>query len=127
MNETVLMWLFGGLCAWNAALSGATFSLYKEITKIRTILIITSKRAAEILHSPDDHLGIDQLLDRYITKEHELSYNDWQELKARCEEIIANPSCAKSERLLALFVVEFSQHKLMLRPNNFPPVVPKTP
>lgn len=106
------MWLFGGLCAWNAALSGATFSLYKEITKIRTILIITSKRAAEILHSPDDHLGLDALLDEYKKHEYDLSFSQWEDLKQRCEEIINNPHCTKSERLLALLVTEFSVHKL---------------
>lgn len=120
MNETLLIWLFGGIAAWLGAVTGLVLVLKTEVTKIRTILIITSKRAAEILHSPDDHLGIDELLDKYKAKEHELSYGEWQELKVRCEEIIANPACPKSERLLALFVVEFSVHKLMLKPSFRP-------
>lgn len=121
MNETLQMWLFGA--AFGAIVSLAIFvaSLRNEVVKIRTILIITSKRAAEILHSPDDHLQLDALLDRYKAKEHELTYSEWQELKTRCEEIIANPACSKSERLLALMVVEFSVHKLMLKPMNSRP------
>lgn len=119
MNETLLLWLFGILGAWNVIISGQVFILRQEVLKMRTIMIITSKRAAEILHSPDDHLGIDQLLDKYKAKEHELAYSDWQELKTRCEEIIANPQCTKSERLLALMVVEFSVHKLMMKPNKY--------
>lgn len=123
MNETLLIWLFGGVVTWLGALTGLVLLLKTEVTKIRTILIITSKRAAEILHSPDDHLGIDALLDKYKLHEHELSYTEWQELKTRCEEIITNTACTKSERLLALFIVEFSAHKLMLKPKNNPPIV----
>ncbi len=121
MNETLLIWIFGGVFTWLGALTGMFLLLRTDVTKIRTILIITSKRAAEILHSPDDHLGLDALLDRYKSKEHELTYLEWQELKDRCEEIIANPACTKSERLLALMVVEFSVHKLMLKPMNVKP------
>lgn len=112
MNETILMWLFGGMAAWNVFNSGCVLLLRSEVTKIRTILIITSKRAAEILHSPDDHLGIDELLDEYKKHEYDLSYSQWLELKQRCEEIVQNPGCSKSERLLALLVSEFSTHKL---------------
>lgn len=118
MNETLLIWLFGGIVTWLGAVTGLVLLLKTEVTKIRTILIITSKRAAEILHSPDDHLGIDALLDKYKLHEHELSYNEWLELKTKCEEIIKNTACTKSERMLALFVVEFSVHKLMLKPRN---------
>ena len=112
MNETLIIWLFGGVSAWLVAITGMVLLLKTEVTKIRTILVITSKRAAEILHSPDDHLGIDSLLDKYIEKHHELSFREWEQLKGRCEDIIKNPSCTKSERMLALFVVEFSVHKL---------------
>lgn len=118
MNEILQMWLFGAAFAAIVSLALSILYLRLEVAKIRTILIITSKRAAEILHSPDDHLGIDSLLDKYKEHEHELTYAQWQELKSRCEEIINNPACTKSERLLALMVVEFSIHKLMLKPSN---------
>jgi len=112
MNETLLIWLFGGMSAWLGAITAMVLLLKTEVTKIRTILIITSKRAAEILHSPDDHLGLDELLDNYKKHHHDLPLAEWEALKARCEEVIANPNCTKSERLLALVVVEFSTHKL---------------
>lgn len=112
MNETLQMWLFGAAFGAIVALAIFVASLRNEVVKIRTILIITSKRAAEILHSPDDHLGLDELLDQYKLHEHDLSYSQWEALKKRCEEIIADPKCTKSERLLALIVSEFSIHKL---------------
>lgn len=115
MNETLLIWLFGGMAAWLGSLTGLAMVTSREVTKIRTILIITSKRAAEILHSPDDHLQLDALLDEYKKHEHELTNVQWTELKIRCDEIIADPKCTKSERLLALLVSEFSSHKLMKR------------
>lgn len=112
MNETVQMWLFGAAFGAIVSLAIIVALLRVEVIKIRTILIITSKRAAEILHSPDDHLGLDTLLDEYKKHEHDLSYMQWEELKQRCDEIVINPGCSKSERLLALLVTEFSVHKL---------------
>lgn len=112
MNETLQMWLFGAAFGAIVALAGFVASLRNEVVKIRTILIITSKRAAEILHSPDDHLGLDELLDQYKLHEHDLSHSQWEILKKRCDEIINNPTCTKSERLLALLISEFPLHKL---------------
>lgn len=74
-------------------------------------MILTSKRAADVLHSPDDHFGIDKLLEKYVARDHELTWEEWGRLLKRCEEIHADKDLPKSEQFLAGFLAEVCKHK----------------
>lgn len=115
MSEALLIWLFGILGGWMLAITIGGFRLHLAVTEVKAILRMTSKRAAEILHSPDDHLGVDKLLDLYIEKENELTTEQWQQLHDAMEKIIADLNVSKQERSLALWVSAFSSNKLKLR------------
>lgn len=120
MSETLSVWIFGIMGAWLLIISGGVFRLFLLFTQIQTTLIITSKEAAKILHSPDDHLGIDKLLEKYVEREHELTWDEWGELFQRCEEIKNDTSVGKNERILAMFVSELAVHKRRNRSNFVP-------
>lgn len=120
-NET-FMWVIGGLAAfyvmWNSALTGVLFSLVQRVSRIEGALISLSKNAAKALHSPDNHHGLDDLLDIYVGNHHDMSYAQYEELNARCEEIINNPEMNKIDKAFATqliagmkMLVELSKHK----------------
>lgn len=117
MSETLLIWLFGGAASWMLLLTIGGLRLHILITEVRAILRMTSKRAAEILHSPDDHLGIDSLLDKYIEREHELTWPEWGQLLDACDAIAKDSVNSKQERFLAAFLCEVCKHKRMNRSN----------
>lgn len=127
MSEHLLIWLFGGLCVWSAALSMSIFRLFLTVTRITAVLLTVSKQAAAVLHHEDDRYAIDRLLEKYIERHHDLSFDEWQELFAKTKAIIDNPEIAKGERIaatllhdLARFCNELSQHKLALKPVGIP-------
>lgn len=128
MSEPLLIWLFGGLCAWSCALSVAVFRLFLTVTKITMVLLTVSKQAAAVLHHSDDRYSIDHLLEKYIKRHHELSYEEWQELFTKTQMIIDDPNIAKGDRVaasllhdLAKLANELSKHKLLLKPWNATP------
>lgn len=112
MSETMLIWLFGIVGLWCLTNTATIYTLVVIVSKLKTILIMTSKRAADILHSPDDHLGLDALLEKHKDGPHRLTSEEWDVLKRECDKIVANPANTKSERLAALFIVEFSLDRL---------------
>lgn len=130
MSEQLLTWLFGGVVVWCSALSSGFILLKSSIsevrssvTEIRIVLVTISKRAAEILHHEDDRYSIDGLLEKYIAREHELSFEEWTQLFAKTQLIMNDPSIAKNERMAAALLHdlsklcnELSKHKLQLKP-----------
>lgn len=109
------MWLFGTLGAWNIVGSIAIIKLLIDNAQIKTMLSSTSEKYAKILHSPDDHHGLDILLDKYIDRNYELSLSEWEELKDRTDKIFKDKSVSKSERMLAAFINELCYHKTMFK------------
>lgn len=125
MSETLLLWLFGIIGGWLMLLSGAVLKLLLGQSKIETVMVSISKRAADILHRDDDKYRMDYLLEKYKARMHELSYNEWRELLAKCEAIATDTTIAKDERLaagllkdLSLFVKELAIHKTQLNPRR---------
>lgn len=119
MNEPTLLWLFGILGVWALAHTAAIWWMKTQVKKIRLAVELfvsdMGKAAALVLHSPTDHLGIDTLLDKYIQNHHDLPYEDWKQLKERCEQIERDHTLDSNPRLAASFVklsLEFSKHKL---------------
>lgn len=126
MSETTALWLFGIVGAWLVIVTSAVFKLWVGMSRIETAFVLISKRAADILHRDDDKYGIDGLLEKYIARSHELSYDEWIELLTKCELISKDVTIPKDERLvagllkdLASFVKELAIHKTMIKPHNY--------
>jgi hypothetical protein len=129
MSEGVILWLFGIAIAaggaWCAWLTNRVSDLNETVVKLVTMLSLQSEKAAEILHRDDDLFGIDALLDKYISRHHELSVEEWNRLLQVCEKIISNPDLPKGERLAALLVTqskflrELAIHKTSYKGHKF--------
>lgn len=83
--------------------------------RFELFLSLLGTKAAKALHSPDDHHGLDRLLEDYIARNHELSYDKWQELKDRCDAIIWTAGSSKTEEFLAGMLSAVCEHKLECR------------
>jgi len=73
-------------------------------------------RAAKAMHSPNDHLGIDNLLDNYINHHYEMSYEQWILLKDTMKEVLSRTDVDKEKKFMAQFLQEIATHKTMLKP-----------
>lgn len=114
MNETLQIWLYGALfaCVGVGAFFVLQFSI--RLTRIETMFDLLGKRAAKFLHSPDNHLGVDKLLELYVDHQHELTMQQWEDLMFAMEVIVKNSSANANEKLLAAFLSELCRHKLMM-------------
>ena len=115
ISDEWVRWFVGGILTNGAVVIGAYINLKMDINRIKIFLLLNSKNAAKALHSPDDHLGIDKLLDKYIHN-HDLTQEEWVELKYAMDTIIHDPSKTPGERSLAgqlaAFIDAFCDHKL---------------
>lgn len=114
MNETLQIWLYGALfaCVGVGAFFVLQFSI--RLTRIETMFDLLGKRAAKLLHSPDNHLGVDRLLELYVDHQHELTMQQWEDLKFAMEALITSNKSSANEKVLAAFLSELCTHKLML-------------
>lgn len=103
MSESVLLWLFGIMGAWMVLLSGVILGVRDKLIKIETILSMKSRAASKELHSPTDHLGIDDLLEKHHRGT--ITVPEWEKLKAECEKIVNDESRTPMERHLASEVI----------------------
>jgi hypothetical protein len=105
VTDNVSMWLFGILGAWMVALSGFVLSIKLEQvkTKVAVDLFIDTlgEKIAKALHADDDHLGLDSLLDKYLDRKYDLTYDELFELKNRCNHILESKAVSHLERSLA--------------------------
>lgn len=104
MNETIFLWLMGGLVtggvSWMSCLSWNAYNTNLRITRMETVLLAISKKAAMLLHDTYDQHGIDELLDKYATF-HDLSEEEWDKLLTKCKDITENKNVPPLEQLLA--------------------------
>jgi hypothetical protein len=109
MNDVqIWLWIFGtivvGVTSWLTIITRVTHQNTIGIARLETILVIISKKAADILHHPDDRFGIDELLEIYRDREHELSPEQWLALYKRTEQICDDPRLESWQRLAAALV-----------------------
>src|ERR1700743_2287617 len=114
MNETLQIWLFGAAFACIGVGAAFVLSFSVRLTRIETMFDLLGKRAAKFLHSPDDHLGIDRLLELYVDAHHELTKSQWQDLACAMNKITEDPKVSNNEKILAAFLAELCNHKLMI-------------
>lgn len=119
LTENAAFWLFGGYATAIALLAAAILKIRDQQTKnqVAIDLFIDSlgDKLARALHADDDHLKIDSLLDKYIDRNYEMDFEEWQELRTRCEHILINPSVTQVERSLAGMLSAVCTHKLIAK------------
>lgn len=129
--EPLILWILGtgvsvlsaGVVAYVALVQRITKleamvheDLEGRVIKMEALFELLGEKAAKLLHSPDDHHGIDELLDKYMDRNYELSFDEWQKLLSICGTIENNKELSKGERVLAAFLGMVSSHKLRLPP-----------
>lgn len=119
MSETIAIWLFGAIGGWLLVLSGAVLKLL--IAQVKTTVAVNlfvdslGEKIAKALHNDDDHLDLDDLLDKYLNRHYELTYQEWVKLKNKCNHILSNKEVSKLERSLAGMLAGVCEHKLMVK------------
>lgn len=122
--QTTLFIVMGG---WLAIMSGAgfafAFTASNRVTRLETALEFMGANTIKALHSPDDHLGMDGLVEKYEANNNDLPLEDWLTVKARCEQIMADTSKPRDDRLAAGLAAAFAKHKLQrfMAPKNIIP------
>lgn len=104
MNETVLLWLLGGLVTggvgWMSCLSWNAYQTNLRMTRMETVLLSISKKAAMLLHDTHDKHELDAILDNYALH-HDLSDQEWDKLLNKCRDIVEKKNVPPLEQLLA--------------------------
>jgi hypothetical protein len=124
MSETLLLWLFGIIAAGISTVAGAVYLQSQRLTRLETIfnfwIETIGNKAAQILHSPHDDLGLDKYLDKYINEHPTLVLADWIEIKIMCERAEKNIAIEPGRRLVAGFVAAGAMQKILLLNKNLP-------
>jgi len=119
MNQELQLWIFGIVGAWLIMLSAALLKVIIEQvkTKVAVDLFIDTlgEKIAKALHADDDHHHLDALLDKYLKRDYELSYEEWFELKNRCNHILETKGCTDIDRSLSGMLAAVCEHKLIVK------------
>lgn len=118
MNDHTIMWILGEAIFLSVGGVAAYVAIIQRVTRLEVRLEAfidgVGKKSARGLHSPDDHLNLDVLLDKYLSRHYELTPGEWKELHDRCEVIIEGTNGATgNERSLAALLAAVCEHKLM--------------
>lgn len=79
-------------------------------TQFESFTNFIGKKSAKMMHSPDNHHGMDDLLDKYL-KHDDLPLEDWIILSGLCDKTIENPA-TEMEEFLALHFGALCAHKI---------------
>lgn len=127
MTESTALWIAGVVVSLIMAdvisyimlkdkIADFNMALIQRVVRVEAVLDSIGIKSAKILHSPDDHLGIDSLLDKYLDRNCELTRDEWKMLLSRCEEIENDTSQAHGARLSAAMLNAICHHKLLMLP-----------
>lgn len=89
-----------------------------RINRVEMTLIMISETAAKLLHADDDFHGLDKYIDKYLDRNYELTFEEWQALLDQFEKVMNNPQMPRDTRLAAALVFHICRHKLMLPPDK---------
>ena len=117
MNENLSMWLFGGIAAWLISLSGCVIKIMLSQARIETTFEIIGQKAARALHRDDNLHRLDELLDKYLDRNYELSFEEWQSLLNLCEIYEASPQASDAHKMFAFGLSAVCHHKLRHSPD----------
>lgn len=129
MDTGTILWILGqgiaivtgGVVAYfllNNKVADNYNRLSERLVKLETTFELLGENAARLLHSPTNHLKMDELLDKYIDRHYEMTPKEWDDLRAKCEEVVEDPSHSKDERLMAAILGAVCCHKTMMPPEK---------
>lgn len=108
--------LFGAIISLAVAATGFAFVIVQRVSRLETQfedwIDRQGIRAADILHSPDDHLGIDYYLEQYKLHFHEMTMEQWISFRTELISSMAVSDATKLERAETKFLIELCDHKL---------------
>lgn len=113
--EPFVFWILGSSVGILSAGVGGYINLVQRVTRVEAVLALFGEKAAKILHSPHTP-ELDSLLEKYISRNYELSFEEWQRLLLFCETIENDKSGGTEERALAAWLSAISHHKLRMPP-----------
>lgn len=122
MSETLQIWLFvltgGGVIA--LACSGGAFvlSFSVRVARIEAMFELMGEKAAKALHRDDDKYHMDNLLDKYLDRNYELSFTEWTKLRDLCLMVEKDNNASDKEHVFAAFLGSICEHKLLMRPRT---------
>lgn len=119
MSEHLVIFLIAQTIAFIGVCLTAYIRMGTRVTRLEMAFTMMGTKAAKLLHSPDDHHGIDKLLDKYIDHTYELRWDEWEELLGKCEQIENDETLEKQERMLAAFLHAICCHKLKKQSPRF--------
>ena len=125
ISDETIRWLIGGGVAsfgtMGSALIGTYVAISTRVTRVETrledFIMLMGSKVAKAMHSPDNHHGMDEVLEKleksYVQRNYELTRDEWEFLKAKCEAIMAEPG-TNNESALAAMLAAICDHKLTL-------------
>lgn len=128
MSNDTILWVVGQALLLIAAGITAYFNLFNRVSenytklserliRLETTMDVIGQNAAKLLHSPHDPWGMDAILDKYIDRNYELSWDEWEEVLKQCNQVMADKSVDKFYRFLAGQLAAVCHHKLLHLPD----------
>ncbi len=108
------MWLGGQSVAILGTVVKLYVSMAQRVTRVETMLELLGRTAAKDLHSPHTP-ELDALLDKYIDRHYELSYDEWQKLLELCNKSMEEETNVR-KATCAEFLAAICHHKLRHTP-----------
>ena len=94
-------------------MKGQISSLETNVEWIKRSFEMLGGGIMKSLHSPDDHLGLDGLVDKYTLNNDDLPMEDWLTVAERTHVIAHDFNRAREDRLIAALAEAFARHKLI--------------
>lgn len=88
-------------------------SLSTRMTRIETTFELMGKKGLKGMHCPTDKHGIDALIDKYNLT-HNLTMQEWMNVKAAAERSIESPESTDGEKSFAMWALALACHKLQM-------------
>lgn len=87
-------------------------SLRDDVNRIKNTLSMMSEVAARALHSPTNHLGLDNYVDLYLEHDCDMPNGKWEEFKQLLQAILDDRTKTTGERNTAGMLLALTYHKL---------------
>lgn len=100
---------------------GAILTVYIKLDgrvgRIETIIEIVGVETLKNLHSDDNHLGLDEYIDKieanYYEHHYDLTDEEWADFQQRLSEVKSNPLATNLEKAQARMILRLCEHKMM--------------
>ncbi len=123
-----IIWMLSTAVTLMIGMVSSYVSLIRQVAaiseRVRVLEVLfgtLGEKAARALHRDTDPWGLDPLLDKYLNRHYELTYDEWTELRLRCQKVQHDSDATPTEKFFAGFLEAVTMHKL----NIVPPYKPE--